>query len=455
MHCGKDIVDTPDIEKTFLLSGKGSLRQVLGGGRRADRNRGTFAQLCVVIANLPLQRSRQGGLGDPAPDSPARLGQLTNVIDIQLRQLPVDPPGEIIVIQKFPVRIGGGSEAFGYRDPGMVEPTDHFSERRILPAHGRDIIDAELGERYDVGARHDDLTIPADMLYIGHPPDDGKCGEQKMSLDKRSVFVVSDRTGLTAEELARSLLTQFPQVHFVTTVLPFVDSDDKLNDALRQINQSSETSGSRPIVFVTFVNADYRKQIDAVNALVVDVFSSFIGMLSRELNVVPSWQPGYSHGVTDPLRYNSRIDAVHFAMDCDDGVNFDAYDQANMILIGVSRTGKTPTCIYLAMHFGLYCANYPLTDDDFFDDALPQVLRPYHDRLFGLTIDPQRLHEIREKRRPGSAYAKLSQCQLEVRRAEGLYRHYRIQTSDTSGISVEEIATTVLQRSGIRRELLG
>jgi hypothetical protein len=276
-----------------------------------------------------------------------------------------------------------------------------------------------------------------------------------MSLDKRSVFVVSDRTGLTAEELARSLLTQFPQVHFVTTVLPFVDSDDKLNDALRQINQSSETGGSRPIVFVTFVNADYRKQIDAANALVVDVFSSFIGMLSRELNVVPSWQPGYSHGVTDPLRYNSRIDAVHFAMDCDDGVNFDAYDQANMILIGVSRTGKTPTCIYLAMHFGLYCANYPLTDDDFFDDALPQVLRPYHDRLFGLTIDPQRLHEIREKRRPGSAYAKLSQCQLEVRRAEGLYRHYRIQTSDTSGISVEEIATTVLQRSGIRRELLG
>ena len=177
MHCGKDIVDTPDIEKTFLLSGKGSLRQVFGGGRRADRNRGTFAQLCVVIANFPLQRSRQGSLGDPAPDSPARLGQLTNVIDIQLRQLPVDPPGEIIVIQKFPVRIRAGGEAFGYRDPGMVELADHFSERRVFPAHGQDIIDAELGERYDVGARHDDLTIPTDMLYIEHPPDDGKCGE--------------------------------------------------------------------------------------------------------------------------------------------------------------------------------------------------------------------------------------------------------------------------------------
>ena len=276
-----------------------------------------------------------------------------------------------------------------------------------------------------------------------------------MSLEKRSVFVVSDRTGLTAEELARSLLTQFPLVHFVTTVLPFVDSDDKLKDVLRQINESSASDGSRPIVFVTFVNADYRKQIDQANALVIDVFSSFMGLLSRELNVAPSWQPGYSHGVTDPLRYNSRIDAVHFAMDCDDGVNPDAYDQADMILVGVSRSGKTPTCVYLAMHFGLYCANYPLTDDDFLDDGLPPVLHPYRDRLFGLTIDPRRLHEIREKRRSGSAYAKLAQCQLEVRRAEGLYRHHGISTSDTSGISVEEIATTVLQQSGIRRELLG
>ena len=113
-----------------------------------------------------------------------------------------------------------------------------------------------------------------------------------MSLEKRSVFVVSDRTGLTAEELARSLLTQFPLVHFVTTVLPFVDSDDKLKDVLRQINESSASDGSRPIVFVTFVNADYRKQIDQAHAQVIDVFSSFMGLLSRELNVVPSWQPG-------------------------------------------------------------------------------------------------------------------------------------------------------------------
>ena len=276
-----------------------------------------------------------------------------------------------------------------------------------------------------------------------------------MSLEKRSVFVVSDRTGLTAEELARSLLTQFPQVHFVTTVLPFVDSDDKLKDVLRQINEGGQKDGSRPIVFVTFVNADYRRQIDEANALVVDVFSSFMGLLSRELNLIPSWQAGHSHGVTDQLRYNSRIDAVHFAMDCDDGVNPDAYDQADLILMGVSRSGKTPTCVYLAMHFGLYCANYPLTDDDFLDDGLPPVLIPYRDRLFGLTIDPQRLHEIREKRRPDSPYAKLAQCQLEIRRAEGMYRHHSIPMSDTSGISVEEIAATVLQRSGIHRELLG
>ena len=276
-----------------------------------------------------------------------------------------------------------------------------------------------------------------------------------MTLEKRSVFIVSDRTGLTAEELARSLLTQFPQIHFNTTVLPFVDSDDKLEEAIRQINLSRGEAGVRPIVFVTFVNADFRKRVEEADALVIDVFSSFMGLLSREMNLPPSWQAGFSHGVGDQGRYNSRIDAIHYAMDCDDGVNPDAYDQADLILMGVSRSGKTPTCVYLAMHFGLYCANYPLTDDDYLDDGLPKRLRTYRERLVGLTIDARRLHEIREKRRPGSAYAQLDQCQLEVRRAENLFRHHGLMVADTSGISVEEIATTLLQRTGLRREYLG
>ena len=276
-----------------------------------------------------------------------------------------------------------------------------------------------------------------------------------MTLAKRSVFIVSDRTGLTAEELAQTLLTQFPQVHFMTTVLPFVDSDHKLNEAISQINMIQEADGSRPIVFVTFVNADYRKRIEQADALVIDVFSSFLGILSREMNLIPSWQAGFSHGVVDQGRYNSRIDAIHFAMDCDDGVNPDAYDQADLILVGVSRSGKTPTCVYLAMHFGLYCANYPLTEDDYLDDGLPSTLGKHRDRLVGLTIDARRLHEIRQKRRPDSEYARLDQCQIEVRRAEDLFRHCGILMADTSGISVEEIATTLLQKTGLRREYLG
>lgn len=275
------------------------------------------------------------------------------------------------------------------------------------------------------------------------------------SLVQRSVFIVSDRTGLTAEELARSLLTQFPQVHFQTTVLPFVDTDDRLDQAINQINAAHGGEGLRPVVFMTFVNADYRQRIQEANALVVDVFGAFMGTLSREMNLPPSWQPGFSHGMGDQSRYNSRIDAIHYAMDCDDGVNPDAYEQADLILMGVSRSGKTPTCVYLAMHFGLYCANYPLTDDDFLDDGLPRVLQPFKERLIGLTIDPHRLHEIREKRRPQSAYAKIERCQLEVRRAEGLFRHHGLIMADTSGISVEEIATTLLQKTGKRREYLG
>ena len=122
-----------------------------------------------------------------------------------------------------------------------------------------------------------------------------------------------------------------------------------------------------------------------------------------------------------------------------------------MILVGVSRCGKTPTSLYLALQFGVRAANFPLTPDDFAERKLPKSVMPFRDRLFGLTIQPERLREIREERRPGSKYAALDTCRYEVREAENLMQHEGIPMLDTTSKSIEEIATTILHRAKLER----
>ncbi len=163
----------------------------------------------------------------------------------------------------------------------------------------------------------------------------------------------------------------------------------------------------------------------------------------------------HSHGVVDRDRYTSRISAVHYAMDCDDGVSIDDYSKADLIILGVSRTGKTPVCLYLAIHFGLFCANYPLTEEDFNDGALPAILQPFRGRLFGLTINSERLCQIRTERRPDSRYASRQQCEYELAQGQATFRRHAISFADTTQMSIEEIGTTILQKMEIRRELLG
>ena len=272
---------------------------------------------------------------------------------------------------------------------------------------------------------------------------------------KRSVFIVSDGTGITAEILGHSLLSQFPDITFHTTALPFVNSDDKVVDAVRQINQAAAADEATPLVFTTFVRAQYTNQLRSSHGVVMDLFGTFLDAVATELDITPSRQVGYGHGVVDADRYTSRIRAVHYSMDCDDGINTEDYRRADLILVGVSRIGKTPVCLYLAMHFGLFCANYPLTVNDLAGEQLPSPLQPHRARIFGLTIDPDRLHQIRQERRPGSRYAELQQCRDEVQRAESLFRQHAVPFVSTTGVSIEEIGTSILQRTGVRRELLG
>jgi len=270
---------------------------------------------------------------------------------------------------------------------------------------------------------------------------------------KRTVFFVSDRTGITAEMLGHTLLTQFNGVEFERVSCPFVDSTEKAAALVEQINGVAAHDGSRPLVFSTLVNPALREQLGQCRGVLFDLFDSFINPLEAELGLHTSQTIGRSHGMGVYAAYKTRIDAVNFTLTNDDGATTRHYPDADIILIGVSRSGKTPTCLYLALHYGIRAANYPLTDNDLKAPRLPTALAPFRERLFGLTIDPVRLQQIRTERRPGSPYATAEVCRTEVKAAEALYREERIPFLDTSTVSIEEIATTILHQTNLQRRI--
>jgi len=270
---------------------------------------------------------------------------------------------------------------------------------------------------------------------------------------KRAAFFVSDRTGITAEMLGHSLLTQFDEVRFDEVTLPFVDSIEKAQDVVKQINQQAAEDGVRPLVISTLARTEIAQVVGRANALFLDCFEMFIGPLERELGLHASHAVGRTHNVSDFVNYHHRIEAVNFTLSHDDGLARRDLGEADIILVGVSRSGKTPTCLYLAMQFGIRAANYPLTPDDFARMQLPSEVSQLRGRLYGLTIKPERLQQIRTERRPGSKYATLGNCEFEIREAEALMRQDGIPYLDTTSKSVEELATTILQAARLTRRI--
>ncbi|MCD9030359.1 kinase/pyrophosphorylase [Luteimonas sp. Y-2-2-4F] len=268
----------------------------------------------------------------------------------------------------------------------------------------------------------------------------------------RPVFYVSDGTGITAETIGHSLLTQFVGFRFVTDRIPFVDTPDKAHEAVAEIVRAGELHGHRPIVVSSCVDPAMNGLLAQSGALILDVFAPFIAPMEVELGVSRQSRVGRAHGMVDFDTYHRRINAMNFALTHDDGMAVN-YDEADVILVAVSRAGKTPTCVYLALHYGIRAANYPLTEEDLESDRLPPRLRPYRRKLFGLTIDPQRLQQIRQERRPNSRYAELETCRREVAAAETLLRMERIPMLSTTNASIEEISSRILEDLGINREM--
>ncbi len=270
---------------------------------------------------------------------------------------------------------------------------------------------------------------------------------------ERYAYIVSDRTGLTAEAMAQSLLTQFPDINFHTRLVPFIDDEVKAQALLNEINESTDKAGNKSLVFVTLVDDPIRDIINSGNCVVYDLFDTFIGPMERELDMHSSHTVGQSHGVKDTSAYTSRMAAVHFAMQTDDGMDTGHYSRSDLIITGVSRSGKTPTSLYLSLHFGLYVSNYPLTVDELERKRLPEVLIAHREKVFGLTIDPLRLLQIRQERYRGESYSSAQTCQTEVAQAENMFRVARIPYINTTRMSVEEIGATILHRAGLRRRV--
>jgi regulator of PEP synthase PpsR (kinase-PPPase family) len=272
------------------------------------------------------------------------------------------------------------------------------------------------------------------------------------SVSRRTVFFVSDQTGVTAETLGHSLLTQFGGQEFRPVTLPFVSSVDKAEEAVRKINRAAAEDGLRPIVFSTLVQDELRDVVLASQGLFLDLFAAFVAPMERELNVRSAHLAGRAHGMFDVAAYTARINATNFALTNDDG-NGQDFSHADVILVGVSRSGKTPTCLYMALQYGVFAANYPLTEDDLESGNLPARLEPHRRKLYALTIKPERLQQIRNERRPESRYSSRQQVTYELRTAEAMFGRYSIPVINTTECSIEEIASRILNNTGIERRL--
>lgn len=273
---------------------------------------------------------------------------------------------------------------------------------------------------------------------------------QKKYQNSRTVFFVSNSTGITVETLGRSLLYQFSSTEFELHSLRFIDTLEKANDAVEVINKQVTETHLRPIILSTLVKPELRDILSKANGLYLDVFDLFLGPIEEELGLEAKLGMGRVHGIGDDGHYSERMDAINFSFKTDDGVGIKGYEQADVILIGASRTGKTPTSLYLAMHYGLKAANYPIVDGELDSHRLPKLLIEFKDKIFGLLVTAERLHNIRTKRRADSPYASLSQCQYEIRQTETLFQLQDIPYFDVSSMSIEEVASNIMDKVGAR-----
>ncbi|WNC70276.1 pyruvate, water dikinase regulatory protein [Thalassotalea nanhaiensis] len=265
----------------------------------------------------------------------------------------------------------------------------------------------------------------------------------------RAAFYISDGTAITSEVFGHALLSLFP-LEFEHITIPFVETIEKAEEVKKQINLTYKRTGEKPFVFHTFVKAETREVIDSCDGIIYNFLEHFISPMEKQLGIEAKPKAHRTHSIHENS-YDFRIDAVNFALANDDGSKVTDYEHADVILVGVSRSGKTPTSLYLALQYGVKAANYPFTDDDMDELSLPPFLKKHKGKIFGLTIKPDRLHEIRDERMANSKYSSARQCRMEIREVEKLYKREKIPFLNTTKLSVEEISAKILSETGLQR----
>ncbi len=265
----------------------------------------------------------------------------------------------------------------------------------------------------------------------------------------KDVYYISDSTALLTEDIGKSLLCQFPGIGLNEEKIPFVKTR---HDAEKAVARIMEQSGSlQPLVFCTIIDSDICAIFDRADIEMFDLYGGLLDRLERKLEAKALRQPGFFRN-RDDAKPDKRVEAIHYTIEHDDGQRTSGYDQAEILLIGVSRTGKTPVSVYLATHMGLKTANFPMTADHLTAYELPMDIIRNRKRTVGLTISPQFLHKIREERYKGSSYAQLATCRAEIGQAEQLYMQHGIKTVNTEGKSIEELSVQVIQLLGISKK---
>lgn len=267
----------------------------------------------------------------------------------------------------------------------------------------------------------------------------------------RTAYYISDGTAITSEVFGHALLSLFT-IEFEHITIPFVETEEHAQQVVKKISESFQDDGQRPLVFYTIVNTEVRKIISKSVGINYNFLDQFVAPLEIVLGVPSKPEKHRTHSIHEKT-YDIRIEAVNYALANDDGSNLQNYDEADIILVGVSRSGKTPTSLYLALQYGIKAANYPFTEEDMGDILrMPAALKRFKDKMFGLTIDPQRLHQIRSERRANSRYASLQQCRMELREVENLYRKEKVPFLNSTRYSIEEISAKILATTGLKRK---
>ena len=260
--------------------------------------------------------------------------------------------------------------------------------------------------------------------------------------NSKDVYYISDSTGILVTNLGQALTCQFPEINFVEDSYPFVRAISDAKDILKTILKRS--AGRRPLVFVSIMDADIRQIFDNPEVEFFDIFGALLDDLEGSLETKALRVPGFSHH-TDDLEMGRRVEAIHYCLDHDDGTKTYEYHEAEIIVLGVSRAGKTPVSVYLATQMGYKSANFPLTSEYLNEYRLPDALKTLTKKVVGLTTSPEFLCSVREKRYPGSTYAKMSTCRQEIHQAEEIYRRFGIPVISSTGKSIEEIVTQICQ----------